>query len=84
MMLRPQPKQSSNTTEQPSTQSDTKRKPRYNRQKAVEYANKYAGAAWGPATSTAIIRNIGIIPAWAATAPTSLPSASAMRKKAAA
>ncbi|BFH14467.1 amidase domain-containing protein [Paenibacillus melissococcoides] len=47
MMLRPQLKQPSNDADRPSTQSDTKRRPRYNRQKAVAYANKYAGTAWG-------------------------------------
>ncbi|TDL47679.1 hypothetical protein E2R60_28760 [Paenibacillus dendritiformis] len=47
MMLRPQLKQPSNNADRPSAQSDTKRKPRYNRQKAVDYANKYAGVAWG-------------------------------------
>lgn len=47
MMLRPQMRKPSNHADRPSTQSNTLRKPRFNRQKAVAYANKYAGAAWG-------------------------------------
>lgn len=47
MVLRPQEASMGDSTQQNAEGTSSNRKQRYNRQKAVEYANEYAGAAWG-------------------------------------